>query len=111
MSKGPSFQEISMEPRLRMKQITVAIAAAGFGLAVGAGYNRLDTSALSLANAATPPAVTPPVVASTAAARLPDFTGLVERAGAAVVNISTTGSTRDAALGPDDEDNPLNEFS
>ena len=100
-----------MEPRLRMKQITVAIAAAGFGLAVGAGYNRLDTSALSLANAATPPAVTAPVVASTAAARLPDFTGLVERAGAAVVNISTVGSTRDAALGSDDDDdNPLNEF-
>ena len=43
-----------MQPNTRMKQITVALAAAGFGLAVGAGYNRLDTPALSLANAAAP---------------------------------------------------------
>jgi serine protease Do len=94
-----------------MKQLTVALAAAGFGLAVGAGYNRLDTPALSTANAATTPAVTAPVVAPTAAARLPDFTALVDRAGAAVVNISTVGTTHDTALGSDDdEDNPLNEF-
>jgi serine protease Do len=92
-----------------MKQITLALAAAGFGLAVGAGYNRLDTSTLSLANAATPPAVTAPV-ASSAAARLPDFTALVDRAGAAVVNISTVGTTRAVGVDPDDEDNPLNEF-
>ena len=85
-----------MQPKLRMKQITLALAAAGFGLAVGTGYNRLDTNALSLANAATPAAVTAPVVASTAAARLPDFTALVDRAGAAVVNISTIGTTRAA---------------
>jgi len=92
-----------------MKQITVALAAAGFGLAVGAGYNRLDAPALSIANAATPPAVTSPV-ASTAAARLPDFTGLVERDGAAVVNISVVGTTKTMGLDQDDEDNPLNEF-
>ena len=98
-----------MHPNMRMKQITVALAAAGFGLAVGAGYNRLDTAALSLANAATPPAVTSPV-AATAAARLPDFTALVARAGPSVVNISTVGTTRPAAMGQDDEDNPLNEF-
>jgi serine protease Do len=99
-----------MQPNLRMKQITLALAAAGFGLAVGAGYNRLDTSALSLANAATPAAVAAPVVAPTAAARLPDFTALVDRAGPAVVNISTIGKTSPAGLDSDDEDNPLNEF-
>jgi len=82
-----------MQAKFHLKQVTVALAAAGFGLAVGAGYNRLDTNALSLANAATPPAVTSPV-ASTAAARLPDFTSLVERDGAAVVNISTVGTTK-----------------
>jgi serine protease Do len=99
-----------MHPTLRFKQITVALAAAGFGLAVGAGYNRLDTPAVALANAASPPAVTAPALAPTAAARLPDFTALVERAGAAVGNISTVGKASAAALDPDDEDNPLNEF-
>ena len=99
-----------MQAKHHLKQLTVALAAAGFGLAVGAGYNRLDAPALSIANAATPPAVTSPVT-STAAARLPDFTTLVDRAGAAVVNISTVGSTRETALGgEDDEENPLNEF-
>ena len=98
-----------MQPILRLKQITVAVAAAGFGLAVGAGYNHLDTHAVALANAA-PAAVTAPAVASTAAARLPDFTALVDRAGAAVVNISTVGKASPAALDQDDEDNPLNEF-
>ncbi|HEX6792748.1 MAG TPA: Do family serine endopeptidase [Casimicrobiaceae bacterium] len=98
-----------MQAKHHMKQITVALAAAGFGLAVGAGYNRLDAPALSVANAATPPAVTSPV-ASTAAARLPDFTGLVERDGAAVVNISVVGTTKTMGLDQDDEDNPLNEF-
>ncbi|HEX6136997.1 MAG TPA: DegQ family serine endoprotease [Casimicrobiaceae bacterium] len=99
-----------MQAKLHMKQITLALAAAGFGLAVGAGYNRLDTPALALANAAvTPPAVTSPV-ASTAAARLPDFTALVDRDGPAVVNISTVGTTRTTGLDQDEEDNPLNEF-
>jgi len=85
-----------------MKQITVALAAAGFGLAVGAGYNRLDTPAVALANAASPTAITAPALAPTAAARLPDFTALVDRAGAAVVNISTVGKSRPAPLDPDD---------
>jgi serine protease Do len=99
-----------MQARFHLKQITLAVAAAAFGLAVGAGYNRLDAPALSVANAAvTPPAITSPV-ASTAAARLPDFTALVDRAGAAVVNISTVGTTRTAGFDGSDEDNPLNEF-
>jgi serine protease Do len=99
-----------MHAKFHLKQITVALAAAGFGLAVGAGYNRLDAPALSLANAAvTAPAITSPV-ASTAAARLPDFTTLVARDGPAVVNISTIGTTKTTGMGSDDEDNPLNEF-
>ena len=99
-----------MQARHHLKQVTVALAAAGFGLAVGAGYNRLDAPALSLAHAATtPPAISSPV-ASTAAARLPDFTALVDRAGPAVVNISTVGTTKTTGLDQNDEDNPLNEF-
>ena len=96
---------------MRMKQLTVALAAAGFGLALGAGFNRLDTHVLGTANAAvSPPAVVAPV-AATAAARLPDFTTLVDRVGPAVVNISTVGTTKttgfDGDMGPD---NPFNEF-
>jgi serine protease Do len=99
-----------MQARHHLKQVTVALAAAGFGLAVGAGYNRLDAPALSFAHAATtPPAISSPV-ASTAAARLPDFTALVDRAGPAVVNISTVGTTKTTGLDQNDEDNPLNEF-
>ncbi|HET9670488.1 MAG TPA: DegQ family serine endoprotease [Casimicrobiaceae bacterium] len=100
-----------MQFKFHMKQVTVAIAAAGFGLAVGAGYNRLDAPALSLANAATSaPAISSPV-ATTAAARLPDFTSLVDRVGPSVVNISTVGTTKMMGLDQgDDEDNPLNEF-
>ena len=99
-----------MQAKFHLKQLTVALAAAGFGLAVGAGYNRLDVPALSLANAAvSQPAVTSPV-ASSAASRLPDFTTLVARDGAAVVNISTIGTTKTAGMDSDDEDNPLNEF-
>src|SRR6476469_6121050 len=107
----PRFRRsATMQTKFHLKQLTVALAAAGFGLAVGTGYNRLDAPALSLANAAvTAPAVTSPV-AATAAARLPDFTALVDRAGAAVVNISTGGTTRTTGLDQDDEDNPLHEF-
>jgi serine protease Do len=67
--------------KYHLKQLTVALAAAGFGLAVGA-----------------------------VAARLPDFTSLVERDGPAVVNISVVGTTKTMGLDQDDEDNPLNEF-
>src|SRR5512143_3951416 len=99
----PRFpRSASMQAQHHMKQITVALAAAGFGLAVGAGYNHLDAPALSLAQAATtPPAIASPV-ASTAAARLPDFTALVDRAGPAVVNISTIGTTKTTGLDQND---------
>ncbi len=96
---------------MKMKQLTVAIVAAGFGLALGAGFNRLDPHVFGVANAAvSPPAVVAPV-AATAAARLPDFTGLVDRVGPAVVNITTVGTTKTTGFndqfGPD---NPFNEF-
>ncbi len=96
---------------MKMKQLTVALIAAGFGLALGAGFNRLDTHVLGTANAAvTPPAVVAPVAAN-AAARLPDFTALVDRVGPAVVNISTVGTTKTTGLGDElGPDNPLNEF-
>ena len=94
---------------MKLKQLTIALVAAGFGLALGAGFNRLDPHILGVANAATPAVVAP--VASTAAARLPDFTALVARVGPAVVNISTVGTTKTTGLGDElGPDNPFNEF-
>ncbi|MGH8800776.1 MAG: Do family serine endopeptidase [Casimicrobiaceae bacterium] len=97
--------------KLRLKQVSIALIAAGFGLALGTGFNHFDPHVLGVANAATtPPAVVTPV-APTAAARLPDFTTLVERVGPAVVNISTVGTTKTAGLGDElGPDNQLNEF-
>jgi serine protease Do len=98
---------------MQLKKITMALAAAGFGAAIATGYQHLDASAVTSAYAATTaPAFTAPPVAPTAAARLPDFTALVDKAGAAVVNISTVGKTRQTALDSDDidPDNPLGDF-
>jgi len=103
---------------MQFRKVTMALVAAGFGAALATGYNRLEQLPISTANAADahPPVVAAaspapaPVLAPTAAARLPDFTNLVEKAGPSVVNISTIGKTRAAALNEGDEDNPLNDF-
>jgi serine protease Do len=54
------------------------------------------------------------VFATTAAAQLPDFSDLIEKAGPAVVNIRTTARVAAGAAGPTipelDENDPLNEF-
>ena len=98
---------------MQLKKITLALAAVGFGAALATGYQHLDAPAVSLANAAvTAPAFTAPPVAPTAAARLPDFTALVDRAGAAVVNISTVGKAKQTALDQEeiDPDSPFGDF-
>ncbi|HEY1325621.1 MAG TPA: Do family serine endopeptidase [Casimicrobiaceae bacterium] len=98
---------------MQLKKITMALAAIGFGAALATGYQHLDAPAVSTASAAvTAPAFTAPPVAPTAAARLPDFTALVNKAGPAVVNISTVGKAKQMALDPDeiDPDNPFGDF-
>jgi serine protease Do len=96
---------------MQLKKITMALAAAGFGAALATGYQYIDVPAVGIAHAATTaPAFTAPPVAPTAAARLPDFTALVDKAGAAVVNISTIGKARQAALDQDDVDPDLGDF-
>jgi len=96
---------------MQLKKITMALAAAGFGAALATGYQYIDAPAVGIAHAATTaPAFTAPPVAPTAAARLPDFTALVDKAGAAVVNISTIGKTRQAALDQDEMDPDLGDF-
>jgi serine protease Do len=90
----------------RRSAIALAIAAA-FAL----GVAMADRVALHSATAATTPAVAPTPVtqASTSAApvaALPDFSGLVEKYGPAVVNISVVQSRKTAGHMPDDEDLP-----
>jgi serine protease Do len=90
---------------MQLKRIPYALAAAGIGAALATGYMKFDGHAVSDANAAvaSPPAVVA-AVSPTAAARLPDFTALADKAGPSVVNISVTGKLRAAALGSDDDD-------
>jgi len=100
---------------MQLKKVPYALAAAGIGAALATGYMKLDGAAVSNAQAApAAPAVVAPAVAPTAAARLPDFTALADKAGASVVNISVTGKLRAASAGPDDDDDnaddPFREF-
>jgi serine protease Do len=97
---------------MQLSKISYALAAAGIGAALATGYARFDGTPFADARAAvTAPAVAP-AVSSTAAARLPDFTALVEKSGGAVVNISVTGKTKVAGFDPNDidPDSPFGEF-
>jgi serine protease Do len=91
---------------MQLRKVTYALIAAGIGAGVATGYSHFDARALGSAQAATAPSsIAAPAVAGTAAANLPDFTALVDRAGPSVVNISVVGSAKKGAQGaPDDED-------
>ena len=97
---------------MRLKKVTSALLAAGIGAGVATGYMHFDTSAVSEAQAATQPAVVAVAKPATTAAALPDFTELVDRAGAAVVNISVLHTGKVKAVDSDDidEDSPYFEF-
>ena len=105
---------------MRLSKVTSALIAAGIGAGLATGYTHLDNLSVGAAQAATQPvavaaaqAATRPVAApATATSSLPDFTGLVDRAGASVVNISTfhTNVKGAADLGDIDEDSPYYEF-
>jgi len=97
---------------MQLSKISYALAAAGIGAALATGYMRFDGAPFADARAAATAPVAAPAVSSAAAARLPDFTALVEKTGSAVVNISVTGKTKVAGFDPDDvdPDSPLGEF-
>src|SRR5882672_7380063 len=97
---------------MQLSKISYALAAAGIGAALATGYIRFDGTPFADARAAVTAPAAAPAVSSTAAARLPDFTALVEKAGGAVVNISVIGKTKVAGFDPDDvdPDSPLGEF-
>ena len=93
---------------MRLSKVSLALIAAGVGAGLATGYTHFDTQSVGAAHAATPPlAMVAPMATSAAAAvttaGLPDFTALVDRAGASVVNISTFHAKGKG--GPDQEDN------
>jgi serine protease Do len=96
---------------MQLSKVTYALVAAGVVGGLATLYQQID--GVTPAHAATqPPAVTQAVI-PTAAANLPDFTALVDRAGAAVVNISVRSERKVAMAGGDDDDDmgdPMREF-
>ena len=97
-----------------MKQNWIAGALAGAGLTavLAGGALSIYQPLMNSAHAGTAAAISPP--ASVAMQVLPDFSSLVDRYGAAVVNISVTQIQKTAAAGPQlrgiDPDDPFYEF-
>ena len=97
---------------MRRKLIAGVLSAAGLAVALAvAGYtHRSDT--VAQAHAATVAMAQP--AAPAAARALPDFAAIVERYGAAVVNVSVTQNVKTGASAPQipglDENDPLYEF-
>ncbi|MEO8344120.1 MAG: Do family serine endopeptidase [Betaproteobacteria bacterium] len=95
---------------MQLKKVTYALIAAGVGAGLATGYSHFDTRALASAQAATAPAgIATPAVAGTAAANLPDFTALVDRASPAVVNISVVADAKKRMRGAPDADDDEDE--
>ena len=97
---------------MQLSKVTYALVAAGLLGGVATFYSQVNPSPVTAAVAATQPAAVVAPVIPTAAANLPDFTALADRAGPAVVNISVVhGKNRPVADDDsDDEDNPYREF-
>src|SRR2546423_13409485 len=100
-----------MESRT-FRRSAVALAIAG---AFAIGVTTADKVSMHAANAAvSPPTVSTPAISApanvTPVAALPDFSGLVEKYGAAVVNISVTSDGRKISMGDEDDDSDLNQL-
>src|SRR4029453_3896888 len=90
---------------MQLRKVTYALIAAGIGAGLATGYSHFDTQAMANAQAATAPAaLAAPAVATNAAANLPDFTVLVDRASPSVVNISVVASAKSGMRGMPDAD-------
>jgi serine protease Do len=100
-----------------MQRRKIAAALAAFGI-VAAGVVAVDhyvNPDLFSAQAATPaPAPVQPVQAGRASAALPDFAGIVQQYGPAVVNITVSGTRKTGFSGMQDDegqdDNPFSQF-
>jgi serine protease Do len=102
-----------MQTKPLVKQLVAAglIAAAGFGLARFEPFDRANAQAApspTLQSTGVPPAA---VTSNSAAVTLPNFTSLVQRYGAAVVNISVTAKQQRANLNSGlPQDDPFFQF-
>jgi serine protease Do len=97
---------------MQLSKVTYALVAAGVIGGVATFYNQINSPVTEAVAAPQPAATAPQAVIPTAAANLPDFTALVDRAGPAVVNISVTHTAGNGGFDLDDqdEDNPYREF-
>ncbi len=95
-----------MQASKMSRKVTYALIAAGVGAGLATGYSHFDSNTMASAQAATAPAgIAAPAVSATAAANLPDFTALVDRASPSVVNISVVANAKTAMQGmPDSND-------
>jgi serine protease Do len=91
--------------------LAIAVAAA---LGVGYLFGGRDASAASDGGAAAVQQAPPGVAEAPATAALPDFSGIVQRYGPAVVNVSTTSAVKEDAaafpFGQLDPDDPMSQF-
>ena len=97
--------------------LKISVIAGLIMAGLGGAYSIGSGHALSPAQASVPPAQIAPALVATAAAPLtplPDMSAIVARNGAAVVNISVSGTGRNSAEMPDspklDPNDPLFEF-
>ena len=98
---------------MNVRKLKLTVIAVALASALGGAYSLGHIQTFGEAHAATPPvpviATQPPI----AAGALPDMASIVERNGPAVVNISVTGSQKNAAqadLPQLDPDDPFYEF-
>ena len=95
---------IALKPKLILR----SLAAAGLVTALGLGVNHFEPL-----NAHARTVEATQVVSTPTAAALPDFSGLVEQNGPAVVNIAVTQNLKTSAVAPDSDggaDDPMDEL-
>ena len=100
---------------LKRSVIAAVIATALTGVySIGSGHALWPAQASAQQTQPVSAAATPAVAASTPVSTLPDMSAIVARNGAAVVNISVSGSAKNSAAAPDfpqlDPDDPFYEF-
>jgi serine protease Do len=93
---------------MQSKIVPRSLAGAALAAALAGGYALHGRA--QAAEPAAAPSTTEVPVAKPSAAALPDFTGIVQRYGPAVVNVSVTGTVKTAAHPQIEPDDPFSQF-